>query len=116
VLAVAAACADGETRVAGAGELRLKESDRVAALAQLGDLGVPFESTADGFVVRGARDRELGGGRIVTGGDHRIAMAFAVAGLRSREGVVIDDPGCVDVSFPGFFDHLTHLGAIVERA
>jgi 3-phosphoshikimate 1-carboxyvinyltransferase len=116
ILAVAAAFADGETRVTGAGELRVKESDRLAALAPLRALGVAFAPTADGFVVRGRPDAQLGGGTIATHGDHRIAMAFAIAGLRSRAGVVLDDPACVDVSFPGFFEQLSALGGDVDGA
>jgi 3-phosphoshikimate 1-carboxyvinyltransferase len=116
ILAVAAAFADGETRITGAGELRVKESDRIAALEQLRPLGVPLEATADGLVVQGRPDRALRAGRIATHGDHRVAMAFAVAALRAPDGLVIDDPGCVDVSFPGFFDRLAALGARVEAA
>ncbi|MGH7896217.1 MAG: 3-phosphoshikimate 1-carboxyvinyltransferase [Candidatus Binatia bacterium] len=116
ILAVAAAFADGVTRVAGAAELRVKESDRIGALEQLRDLGVPLETTADGFEVRGRPHAALGGGRITTHGDHRIAMAFAVAALRSPDGLVIDDPDCAAVSFPGFFDRLAALGATVEAA
>jgi 3-phosphoshikimate 1-carboxyvinyltransferase len=115
ILAVAAAFAEGETRVHGAGELRVKESDRIAALEQLRTLGVGFDATADGFVVRGAPAATLDAGAIATHGDHRIAMAFAVAGLRSA-GVVIDDPACADVSFPGFFDRLAALGGSVAPA
>jgi 3-phosphoshikimate 1-carboxyvinyltransferase len=113
ILAVAAAVAEGETRVTGAGELRVKESDRIAALEQLRPLGVDFTATPDGFVVRGRPDARLAGGTIATHGDHRIAMAFAVAGLRSTDGVTIDDPACADVSFPGFFPLLARLGARV---
>ena len=114
ILAVAAAFAEGETRVTGAEELRVKESDRLAALEQLRPLGVDFATTRDGFVVRGRPDGRLAGGRIATHGDHRIAMAFAVAGLRSADGVTIDDPACADVSFPGFFERLGALGAAVD--
>ncbi len=115
VLAVLAAFASGETRIRGAQELRVKESDRVAALEQLRPLGVPVEAMADGLVIAGDPDRRLAAGRIEPHGDHRIAMAFAVAGLRSA-GLIIGDPGCVDVSFPGFFARLTALGAMVEGA
>lgn len=113
VLAVLAAFASGETRIRGAQELRVKESDRVAALEQLRPLGVPVEATADGLVIGGEPDRRLSAGRIEPHGDHRIAMAFAVAGLRSA-GLTITDPACVDVSFPGFFACLARLGAAVE--
>lgn len=114
ILAVAAALADGETRLSGAAELRVKESDRLAAIAQLRSLGVDIDITDDGFVIRGNAGRPLGAGRIVTHGDHRIAMAFAVAGLMAPGGVVIDGAECVDVSFPGFFERLAELGAGVE--
>lgn len=112
VLAVLAAFAAGETRIRGAEELRVKESDRVAALEQMRPLGVRIETLGDGLAIDGDPDRRLGAGRIEPHGDHRIAMAFAVAGLRSA-GLTIDDPGCVAVSFPGFFDRLTALGATV---
>jgi 3-phosphoshikimate 1-carboxyvinyltransferase len=115
ILAVAAAFAEGETRVTGAAELRVKESDRIASLEQLRPLGVDFEPTPDGFVVRGRPDARLAGGTIAAHGDHRIAMAFAVAGLRSAEGITIDDPTCADVSFPGFFPLLARLGARVDE-
>jgi 3-phosphoshikimate 1-carboxyvinyltransferase len=92
----------------------VKESDRIASLEQLRPLGVDFEPTPDGFVVRGRPDARLAGGTIAAHGDHRIAMAFAVAGLRSAEGITIDDPACADVSFPGFFPLLARLGARVD--
>ncbi|MCW5891949.1 MAG: 3-phosphoshikimate 1-carboxyvinyltransferase [bacterium] len=116
ILAVAAAFATGETRFTGAAELRVKESDRLAALEQLRPLGVAVTALPDGLVVHGDPARRLRSGRIVTGGDHRIAMAFAVAALRAEGGLVIDDPACADVSFPGFFDLLHALGAVVEPA
>jgi 3-phosphoshikimate 1-carboxyvinyltransferase len=100
---IAAACADGETRVRGALELRVKESDRLAAMAEgLTALGVENELQPDGLDIRGAA--ALGGGRIDTHGDHRIAMAFAVAALRAREAVEILDVANVATSFPGFVD------------
>lgn len=114
ILAVAGALATGETRIRGAAELRVKESDRVAALEQLRLLGVPVHTHADGLVVEGLGGRALRGGRIEARGDHRIAMAFAVAGLRADAGVEIVDPECVGVSFPGFFEALATLGARVE--
>jgi 3-phosphoshikimate 1-carboxyvinyltransferase len=114
VLAVAAAFAAGETRLSGAAELRVKESDRLEALAQLGDVGADVRITDDGFVIHGTGGRPLRGGRVAAGGDHRIAMAFAVAGLQSERGIEIDDPECARVSFPGFFERLVELGAQVE--
>ena len=113
ILAVAAALAEGETVLRGASELRVKESDRIAALEQLRPLGVTLQTTPDGFVIRGTGGRRLRGGRIDAGGDHRVAMAFAVAGLVADGGVEIRDPECVDVSFPGFFTRLVELGAEV---
>jgi len=114
ILAVAAAFADGESTLAGAAELRVKESDRLAALEQLAPLGVEIRTTPDGFAIRGAGGQRLGGGRIVSGGDHRVAMAFAVAGLASDAGVTIDDRECVAVSFPGFFEQLATIGGRVD--
>ena len=99
-LLIAAACAEGETRVRGAGELRVKESDRIDAMARgLSVLGIENETWPDGIRVIGG---ELGGGVIDSRGDHRIAMAFAIAGLRCREAVTIRDCANVATSFPGF--------------
>jgi 5-enolpyruvylshikimate-3-phosphate synthase len=98
---IAAACAEGETLVRGALELRVKESDRLAAMAQgLTILGVENQLLADGLWIRGT-DR-LGGGTIDSHGDHRIAMSFAVAGLRARTAIEILDVANVATSFPGF--------------
>ncbi|HZP41278.1 MAG TPA: 3-phosphoshikimate 1-carboxyvinyltransferase [Candidatus Binatia bacterium] len=114
VLCVAAALAEGETTIAGAGELRVKESDRIAGIEQLRLLGVDVRTTPDGIAIRGRAGRPLAGGAVATAGDHRIAMAFAVAGLVATDGVVLDDAGCADVSFPGFFARLAALGASVS--
>lgn len=113
VIAVAAACADGETTVRGAGELRAKESDRLQALEQLVDLGVDIRVRPDGFTIHGRPARPFTGGAIRTGGDHRIAMALAVAGLASRDGVALDDGDVVGVSYPAFFDDLRRVGGSV---
>src|SRR5262249_36560971 len=113
VLAVAAALAEGETVLRGASELRVKESDRIAALEQLRPLGVSMQTTPDGFAIQGTGGRRLRAGRIDAGGDHRVAMAFAVAGLVADGGGEIRDPECVDVSFPGFFARPAQLGAEV---
>jgi 3-phosphoshikimate 1-carboxyvinyltransferase len=114
VLCMAAALAEGETTLVGAGELRVKESDRLAALEQLARLGVAVQTTPDGLAIRGTAGRRLTGARIDAGGDHRIAMAFGVAGLMAEGGVEVVDPDCVEVSFPGFFARLDALGAAVE--
>ena len=101
-LFVAAACADGETLLGGARELRLKESDRIAAMAEgLEVLGVDVEPRDDGMRIRGGA---LGGGRVESRGDHRIAMALAIAGLRATRPVVVEDCANVATSFPGFAD------------
>jgi 3-phosphoshikimate 1-carboxyvinyltransferase len=98
---VAAACAEGETLVRGALELRVKESDRLAAMAQgLTTLGVENQLLADGLWIRGT-DR-FGGGTIESHGDHRIAMSFAVAALKARAPLEILDVANVATSFPGF--------------
>ncbi|HEU0015250.1 MAG TPA: 3-phosphoshikimate 1-carboxyvinyltransferase [Longimicrobium sp.] len=108
VLAVLAVRAEGETRITGAGELRVKETDRIAALVgNLRALGVEAEELTDGMVVRGT-DRPLSG-RIATHDDHRIAMAFGVLGARPENDIEIDRPEVVDVSFPGFWEMLALL-------
>jgi 3-phosphoshikimate 1-carboxyvinyltransferase len=99
-LAVAAAVAEGETVIRDAAELRVKESDRVRALvSNLRALGVQAEELPDGLRIRGGRIR---GGVVHSFGDHRIAMAFAVAGLLSEEGTVVRDTACIATSFPEF--------------
>jgi 3-phosphoshikimate 1-carboxyvinyltransferase len=101
VFFIAAACATGETLVRGALELRVKESDRLAAMAAgLGQLGVEHQLLPDGLWIRGAE--ALTGGTIDSCGDHRVAMAFAVAALRARAPVEIQDVANVATSFPGF--------------
>jgi 3-phosphoshikimate 1-carboxyvinyltransferase len=105
ILSVAAAVAEGTTTVCGAEELRYKESDRIATMCEeLRKLGVRVEEKKDGMTIVG-RER-LDGGRLKSYGDHRVAMALAVGGLLSREGVEIDDAACANISFPGFFDLL----------
>ena len=108
VLAALAAVAEGETTVRGAAELRVKESDRIAmVVANLRACGVHAEELPDGLVVQGGGTvREAA---ITTGGDHRIAMAFGVLGALAGQALRIDDPGCVDVSFPTFWSDLGRL-------
>lgn len=99
-LFVAAACAEGTTTVTGAAELRVKESDRLAAMAQgLQTLGIRVEERPDGAVIEGGR---LQGGTVDSRGDHRIAMSFAVAAQRAEAAVEIRDCANVATSFPGF--------------
>jgi 3-phosphoshikimate 1-carboxyvinyltransferase len=100
ILFIAAACATGETLVTGASELRVKESDRLAVMAEgLAALGVRCELLADGIRILGGA---LRGGRVDSHGDHRVAMAFAVASLRAAEPIEIEDVANVATSFPGF--------------
>ena len=100
VLFVAAACAQGRTVLTGAEELRVKESDRIQVMAEgLQALGAKAVPTADGMVIDGGA---LSGGRVDSGGDHRIAMSFSIAALRAQGEVTIDDCVNVDTSFPGF--------------
>ena len=108
-LAVAAACAEGRTVVRDAAELRVKESDRIAALAcELGKLGVRIEERPDGFVVEGGQ--QLRGARVTGGGDHRLTMALAVAGLLAEGETTIEDDAAVAVSYPGFWQDLDLIG------
>ena len=102
ILCIAAACAEGTTEIRDAAELRVKESDRVAVMAEmLRDLGVSVEQLPDGLVVTGPT--RFRGARVDPRGDHRIAMAAAIAGVAGAAPVVIDDPECAEVSFPGFY-------------
>jgi len=110
MLAVLGAASGAGVEIRGARELRHKESDRIHALAaNLASTGVEVEEFEDGLRVGPSKMR---GGTVSSFGDHRIAMAFAIGGLMSGEGVTIQDPGCVDISFPGFFELLDGL---VER-
>lgn len=113
ILFVAAACAEGETLVRGALELRVKESDRLAAMAQgLTVLGVENQLLADGLWIRGT-DR-FGGGTIDSHGDHRIAMSFAIASLKARAPIEILDVANVATSFPSFLATANAAGLHIE--
>jgi len=110
--AIAASAAHGVSRLAGAGELRHKESDRLAALARnLGALGIEARELPDGLEITGGIPR---GGRVRAEGDHRIAMAFACVGARARGAVEIDDARSIATSYPGFLDALRALGGQIE--
>jgi len=101
-ICVAAACAEGLTTVREARELRVKETDRISAMAaNLRKLGVTVDECDDGMDVTGVE--RLTGGSVESFGDHRIAMSLAVAALVSTDGITIADTGCVDTSFPTFF-------------
>jgi len=108
VLAVAATQAEGITEIRGARELRVKESDRIHAMAiNLKALGAQIQETDDGWIIKGRT--ALLGGRAKSFGDHRVAMAMAVAGLVATGPLCIEDEECVSISYPGFFDDLTEL-------
>lgn len=115
VLAVAAAFAEGETRMEGIGELRVKESDRIAMMAAgLEANGVTVEAGPELLIVRGSPNPPAGGAIVTTSLDHRIAMSFLVLGLATTEPVTVDDAGPIATSFPGFRDSMTALGARFE--
>ena len=115
ILAVAAACARGTTVMQGLAELRVKESDRLAAIATgLSACGVAVEAGSDSLAVTGRGEPPAGGATIATGLDHRIAMAFLVLGMAARQPVVIDDSAPIDTSFPGFAALMNRLGAAIE--
>jgi 3-phosphoshikimate 1-carboxyvinyltransferase len=108
ILATLATRARGTTVFREAGELRIKESDRLGLLASnIRAVGGNAEVTGDDLVIEGSEDPPSG--RVVTAGDHRLAMAFAVLGMVPGARVKVDDPGCADVSFPGFFKVLRSL-------
>jgi 3-phosphoshikimate 1-carboxyvinyltransferase len=116
VLAAAAACAEGETRMEGLAELRVKESDRLSAVAQgLAACGIKVEAGEDWLVVQGAGGPPPGGGVIRVALDHRIAMAFLVLGCASGKPIAIDDATAIATSFPQFVALMTRLGADIRR-
>jgi 3-phosphoshikimate 1-carboxyvinyltransferase len=109
VLCVAAARAEGVTAITGAGELRVKESDRIAAMAaELKKFGVELEEYPDGIRIKGRA--ELKGCEVQSYGDHRIAMSLSIAALLAKGTSVINNASCVDISFPGFFEELKRMG------
>ena len=108
ILAVVMALSEGVSEVRGAKELRVKESDRIkATVKNLRAMGAKVEELEDGFVIEGVE--KLKGTRVETFGDHRIAMAFAVAGLLAEGETLIDNPECVRISYPGFFEDLSSV-------
>ena len=112
ILAVAAACASGTTRMLGLQELRVKESDRLAAMANgLKACGVTVEETSDSLTVHGTGGQIEGGARIQTQLDHRIAMSFLTLGLKAKSPIIIDNGTTINTSFPGFVETMKSLGA-----
>jgi len=115
ILAVAAACAQGTTVMHGLAELRVKESDRLAATARsLAACGVAVEEGQNSLTVHGCNGRPAGGATIATGLDHRIAMSFLVLGLAAERPVTVDDAAPIATSFPDFAETMTALGAIIR--
>jgi len=113
LLCVAAACGTGVTRITGAGELRVKESDRIAVMAtELRQRGVEVHELPDGMEIRGLQTSAdparlpLRGGSARSHGDHRVAMALAVGGLAAEGGITVDGAEAAEVSFPGFYEQL----------
>jgi 3-phosphoshikimate 1-carboxyvinyltransferase len=110
ILAVAACFADGETVIRDAAELRVKESDRIATtVRELGRLGANIEALEDGMVIRGAG--RLTGADCESHGDHRLAMALAVAGLVGEGDTTVHGAADASVSYPEFWEHLDSLAA-----
>ena len=108
ILAILATQAKGKTEVRGAEELRVKECDRIHAVCKnLKNMGAEIEELEDGFIIKGPTP--LKGARIETFHDHRIAMAFTIAGLVSDGDVVLDHPECASISYPEFYDELERL-------
>jgi 3-phosphoshikimate 1-carboxyvinyltransferase len=112
VLFIAAACAEGTTVLRGAEELRVKESDRIQSMADgLVTLGIDAQSTPDGIVIQGG---QLGSGEVASFDDHRIAMAFAIAGLRANGPIKIKETNNVATSFPSFVSLAQQIGLDIE--
>jgi len=112
-LFIAAACAEGETVLTGAEELRVKESDRIQVMADgLAAVGIAAQPRPDGIRIRGGG---IDGGAVHSHGDHRIAMAFAIAALRARAPIRVDDCANVRTSFPGFAALAADAGLAIEE-
>jgi 3-phosphoshikimate 1-carboxyvinyltransferase len=117
ILAVAAAFAQGDTVMRGIGEMRVKESDRIALTAAgLEACGVDVEEEPEGFIVHGTGQPPRGGATVETHGDHRIAMSHLILGMAAENAVAVDEPGMIATSFPGFPDLMRGLGATLTEA
>ncbi len=113
ILCVAAVLAEGETTITGAGELRVKESDRIATMTtELRKMGASIEETKDGLIIQGlgaTKTKRLRGAACTSYGDHRVAMSMAIAGLTADGTTKIQDTDCIETSFPGFESKLLEL-------
>ena len=117
ILAIAAAFAEGRTTMRGLGELRVKESDRITAMAKgLAANGIAVEELEDGLIVDGRPGDVPGGGKVETHMDHRIAMSFLVLGCASRKPVTVDEDEMIATSFPDFAGLMASAGARLEAA
>ncbi|NBB52886.1 3-phosphoshikimate 1-carboxyvinyltransferase, partial [Rhizobium sp. CRIBSB] len=113
ILAATAAFAEGQTVMRGIGEMRVKESDRIALMAAgLQACGVAVEEEPEGFIVTGGG--VPGGATVTTHGDHRIAMSHLILGLAAEAAVTVDEPGMIATSFPGFVEMMQGLNAEVR--
>lgn len=113
VLFVAAACAEGTTVLTGAKELRVKESDRIQVMADgLVTLGIDAKPTEDGIIIQGG---QLRSGKVHAHDDHRIAMSFSIASLRSEGKIIIEDCANVATSFPGFLKLANSVGLSLQE-
>ena len=115
ILAVAAAAAEGVTRMQGLAELRVKESDRLAAIADgLAACGVAVEIEGDDLIITGAPNQIPGGVTVESRMDHRIAMSFLVLGMSAKSPIAIDDAHHIATSFPSFVTLMNKIGAKIE--
>jgi 3-phosphoshikimate 1-carboxyvinyltransferase len=113
ILSATAAFAEGQTVMRGIGEMRVKESDRIALMAAgLQACGVTVEEEPEGFTVTGGPVK--GGATVTTHGDHRIAMSHLILGLAAAEPVTVDEPGMIATSFPGFVELMRGVGAMIH--
>lgn len=113
IICLAAACASGTTVIRGAAELRYKESDRIAMLVQnFQELGVVVSAFSDGLAITGG---VISGGRVTSGGDHRIAMTFAMAGLVAQGEIIIQNTQNIATSFPSFVDVALQAGMLISE-
>ncbi|MEL7453525.1 MAG: 3-phosphoshikimate 1-carboxyvinyltransferase, partial [Pseudomonadota bacterium] len=117
ILGVLASFATGTTRVTGAGELRVKESDRIGAVVSMLRVnGVEAEEREDGFIVEGCGGPPPGGGLVETHHDHRIAMSALVMGTAAKAPVTIDEAAMIQTSYPAFVDDMRAIGADLRPA